>query len=251
MALPKWQTAVVTRIIDEAPNTRRFFFEVPELDNFVFEPGQFVTLDLPISEVKNKRWRSYSISSSPAGNNTFELLIVLNREGSGTTWMWANVEVGMEMIFRGPLGKFTIPKELDKDLFLICTGTGIAPFRSMVNHIEQHKIPHKHIYLIFGTRRFGDELYAAEMRNLEKTLPNFLYLPTYSREPPNSEYLTGYVHEIYSDILLKKQADADEPDFLPPATIMLCGWQNMIDEARRRLTDMGYTRADLHYELYG
>lgn len=242
---------MVTQIIEETHNTRRFFFEVPETEDFVFEPGQFVTLDLPIHEVKNKRWRSYSISSAPLGNNTFELLIVLNKEGTGTTWMWENVETGTEMIFRGPLGKFTMPQTLDKDLYLICTGTGIAPFRSMVNHIEQHKIAHKRIYLIFGTRRFGDELYKAEMLNLEQIMPDFLYLPVYSREPAGQQYLSGYVHEVYSDILRKKMADSENPEVAPPATFMLCGWQNMIDEARQRLTEMGYTRADVHYELYG
>lgn len=58
--------------------------EVPELASFDFQPGQFVTLDLPIHEKLNKRWRSYSIASWPDGSNVFELVIVLDKDGAGT-----------------------------------------------------------------------------------------------------------------------------------------------------------------------
>jgi CDP-4-dehydro-6-deoxyglucose reductase len=73
MALQPWRTGIVTRIQDETYNTKRFWIQVPELETFDFIPGQFVTLDLPIHEKPNKRWRSYSIASPPDGSNTFEL----------------------------------------------------------------------------------------------------------------------------------------------------------------------------------
>src|SRR5690606_9211390 len=98
-------------------------------------PGQFVTIDLPIHEKPNKRWRSYSIASWPDGTNTFELVIVLLEDGVGSTWIFENVTEGTELTFRGPQGVFTLPDPIDRDLFLICTGTGIAPFRSMAHHL--------------------------------------------------------------------------------------------------------------------
>ncbi|HEX6913700.1 MAG TPA: FAD-binding oxidoreductase, partial [Chitinophagaceae bacterium] len=64
MLLP-WLTGKVIRIEDAGNHTRRFWIQVPELEKFDFRPGQFVTLDLPIHEKKNKRWRSYSIASWP------------------------------------------------------------------------------------------------------------------------------------------------------------------------------------------
>src|SRR6202795_2090365 len=63
MALQPWRTGKVIRIKDETSDTRRFWVEVPEMSSFDFIPGQFVTLDLPIHEKPNKRWRSYSIAS--------------------------------------------------------------------------------------------------------------------------------------------------------------------------------------------
>ena len=86
----EWQTGKVINIIDETSNTRRFFIETTSKENFIFQPGQFVTLDLPIHEKKNKRWRSYSIASPPDESNLFELVIVLVEDGSGTNYLFKN-----------------------------------------------------------------------------------------------------------------------------------------------------------------
>src|SRR6188472_923818 len=111
MLLP-WQTGKVIRIEDETPNTRRFWIETEASIPFDFKPGQFVTLDLPIHEQKNKRWRSYSIASWPDGTNVFELVVVLLEGGLGTNYLFNDVSVGSELLLRGPQGKFTLPEEI-------------------------------------------------------------------------------------------------------------------------------------------
>src|SRR5690349_12935232 len=138
--LEPWRQGVVIKIVDETPTTKRYWIQIPELEKFDFKPGQFVTLDLPIHEKKNKRWRSYSIASAPDGTNVFELVIVLLEGGLGTTYLFNEVREGMELTLRGPQGVFVLPEVIDHDLFFICTGTGIAPFRSMVHHINTHNI---------------------------------------------------------------------------------------------------------------
>ena len=92
---------------------------------------------------KIKRWRSYSIASWPDGTNVYELLIVLLEGGAGTTYLFNEVKVGSELVFRGPQGVFVLPENIEKDIFFICTGTGIAPFRSMLNFIKLHAVSHK------------------------------------------------------------------------------------------------------------
>ena len=168
MAVEPWRTGTVIRIEDETYNTKRYFIKVNELESFNFKAGQFVTLDLPIHEQKNKRWRSYSIASWPDGTNVFELLIVLLEGGAGTTYLFNEVKVGSELTLRGPQGVFTLPENIEKDLFFICTGTGIAPFRSMLNYMQLHNISHKNLYLIFGCRTKKDLLYHEEMKELER-----------------------------------------------------------------------------------
>lgn len=241
--LAPWHTGKVTSIEDATPNTKIFRVQVNDMERFDFIPGQFVTLDLPIHEKKNKRWRSYSIASHPDGTNNIELVISHFKGGAGSSFLFNELKEGDELLFRGPQGVFTLPEKLDKDLFLICTGTGIAPFWSMVQHIHLHNVPHKKIYLIFGCRKKEDSLYADELRKMENELSDFFYLPTYSREGDNEERIRkGYVHSVYEEIL-----DAQKPE----AVFYLCGWKNMIDDAQKKIIALGYDKKDIKLELYG
>ncbi len=242
MALGQWYKAVVENIVDETENTRRFFFKVPELEVFNFRPGQFVTFDLPIHEKKNKRWRSYSIASPPDGTKEFELLIVHASGGAGTTYLWNEIKHGSEIPFRGPHGIFTLPDEIDHDLCFICTGTGIAPFRSMLLDLVNYPRPTKNIYLIFGTRFYKDVLYYQEMISLKSKLPEFEFITTFSREKGlESPERKGYVHSVYEE-LFKDHRDVH---------FYLCGWRNMVDEAKERILKLGYDHKSIHEELYG
>ncbi len=239
MALLPWRKGKVIRIEDHTYNTRRFWVEVPELSSFDFKPGQFVTLDLPIHEKVNKRLRSYSIASWPDGTKVFELLVVLAPEGLGSNYLFNSISVGSELSFRGAQGIFILPPVIERDIYLICTGTGIAPFRSMVQHMSLHKTPTKKIHLVFGCRRKEDLLYYDELKELENTLTGFSYHPTLSREQWEGHH--GYVHPIYLD-LCKEKPDAD---------FYLCGWKNMLDDAKKHLLELGYDKKHIHIELYG
>jgi len=238
MALQPWRTGKVIRIENETPNTRRFWIQIPELEKFDFIPGQFITLDLPIHEKPNKRIRSYSIASWPDGTNVVELVIVLLEGGLGTNYLFNKIDVGSELTLRGPQGVFTLDDDdLQKEIFMICTGTGIAPFRSMAHYIKLHNVDHNNIYLIFGTRKKSDLLYYEEMKNLQ--LDKFHYIPTLSREEWDGR--KGYVHTIYEELCSGKQ----------PALFLLCGWKVMIDEAKQRILALGYDKKSIHQELYG
>ena len=237
--LPQWQKGIITRIEQATPNTRRYWVALPETPSFDFKPGQFVTLDLPISPQRNKRWRSYSIASMPDGGNVIELAIVAHEGGLGSVYIFNEMKVGDTFTLRGPQGVFTLPENIDKELYLICTGTGIAPFRSMLHYMRAKDIPHGNIHLVFGTRSKEDILYREEMKELEQTLSNFRYHLVLSREKWDGP--TGYVHGIYEQLCIDK----------PAARFMLCGWRAMIDEARERIVNMGYTSKDIDIEIYG
>jgi CDP-4-dehydro-6-deoxyglucose reductase len=246
MALQPWQKGIVTRIENATPTTRRFWIKIPNLETFDFTPGQFVTLDLPIHEKPNKRIRSYSIASWPDGTNMFELVIVLLEGGAGSTYLFNEVFEGSELTLRGPQGVFTLPQPLDKDIYMIATGTGIAPYRSMLHYIKLHNVPHENMYLIFGTRTKSDLLYFEEMKRLEQEIEKFQYIPTLSRE--DWDGCCGYVHAVYENLVHQKMNGSSE---VPPAKFYLCGWKNMIDEAKQRIQQLGYDRKSIHQELYG
>lgn len=240
MALLPWLEAEVDSMIQATADTRRYFLRVRGTDRFDFKPGQFVTLDLPIHEKPNKRWRSYSIASAPANTNEFELVIVLDPQGVGTNWMFSHVKPGHVFTFRGPQGVFVLPDPLPtQPLFFVCTGTGIAPFRSMLHHILPLIPATQPVYLVFGCRTEADLLYADEMNELQAKFPNFQYHPVLSRGDWSGH--TGYVHPVYTEL------SASHPD----ALFYLCGWKDMIDEARKRLAEQGFDKKQVHYELYG
>ena len=239
MALQPWRTGHVIRVENETKDTKRYWIQVPELTSFDFAPGQFVTLDLPIHEKPNRRLRSYSIASWPDGSNIFELVIVLDRRGTGTNYIFEHVETGSVVTFRGPQGVFTLKEPLDKEIFFICTGTGIAPFRSMIHHIQNKAIPHKGINLVFGCRTKDNLLYHDELTELQDAVAGFRYVPVLSRE--QWEGKTGYVHAVYEELCAQRQPDS----------FFLCGWKGMIDEAKKRILDMGYDKKDIHVEIYG
>ncbi|TVR78038.1 MAG: oxidoreductase [Chitinophagaceae bacterium] len=237
-----WKKAVITDIIDETPTTKRFFLSLEDETVFDFIPGQFITLDLPIAEKPSKRWRHYSIASNPKGDNTVELVIVLVEGGLGTNFLFKEACLGTSFPVRGPLGKFTLKPNPDNEICFICTGTGIAPFRSMLLDFYENNAEHPPVKLIFGTRNIENILYYEEMKSLERKMKNFDYYPVLSRESSTEwDGRKGYVHPVYEELFKDKR----------PADFYLCGWKNMIQEARNRLQDMGYSRNNIHVEIYG
>ncbi|MES2380712.1 MAG: FAD-binding oxidoreductase [Bacteroidota bacterium] len=231
--------AEIVKIIDETNTTKRFFFKVNHLNQFEFKAGQFVMIDLPIDS--KITYRSYSIASAPDGTNEFELLIVLNPDGKGTPYLWENIVVGSIVKVAGPVGKFTLPEELDREVCFLCTGTGIAPLRSMLHDIMNKNKLHYPVKIIFGSRKKEDLLYYEEMAQLAEQYSQFEFIPVLSRETSDVwSGKTGYVHEVYEYIYADKR----------PCYFYICGWSAMIKEARERLVTLGYTKSDIKFELY-
>jgi CDP-4-dehydro-6-deoxyglucose reductase len=115
----------------------------------------------------------------------------------------------------------------------------------MVRYINEKKLPHHNIYLIFGTRAQRDLLYVEEMKWLEKAVDGFYFLPTLSREQWDG--CCGYVHAVYEKLLTEKQENGTRPD----VQFFLCGWKAMVDEAKKRILALGYDKKQVHLELYG
>ncbi|MBK7869694.1 MAG: FAD-dependent oxidoreductase [Saprospiraceae bacterium] len=164
----KWYDSKVVKIADESPTTKRFWLETVPEEKLDFKAGQFVTMDLPISDKRLKRWRSYSIANAPDEDNTLEFCIVNMNGGAATEYFFNEVKEGTNIKFKGPDGNFTLKEPVEKDLVFICTGTGVAPFRSMIWDLYEHKKSHKNIHLIFGTRHADGILYQKNLRNCNK-----------------------------------------------------------------------------------
>lgn len=246
----KWYEGKVIRIEQQSPSTRRFWLEVDkEQGDVEYRAGQFATMDLPIGEKRLQRWRSYSIANAPDGSNCLEFCIVRLEGGLATTYLFEEVQAGHVIKFKKPEGGFVLPEDLDFDIVMICTGTGVAPFRAMLHDIVQNQKAHKNIHLIFGTRYADGILYRNEFEALQRILPGFRYSVALSRETNinphqfNFPVSPGYVHDVY---LREYSTKRDGVKFF------LCGWSAMIDEAVGNLAGkLGYDKSQLIYELYG
>ena len=245
----KWYDSQIIRITDESPNTKRFWVKVEGEEQIDFEAGQFVTMDLPIHEKRLKRWRSYSIANAPDGTNILEFCIVYLEGGGASEYLFKEAQIGTPIRFKGPSGTFVLPTSINKDLVFICTGTGIAPFRSMLLDVYKNNKAVKNIHLIFGTRYQNSVLYQEELKQLQSEIEGFDYSVALSREDhlpegnAHIDYHKGYVHPIYQEKYATVRPDID---------FYICGWSNMIDDAVAKLiVEMGYDKSQVHYELYG
>ncbi len=237
-----WYNGIIKKIEDASPTTKRFWLEVEGVERFDFKAGQFITMDLPIGERRNQRWRSYSIASAPDGSNMLELCIVHLDGGLASGYLFNETQIGTTIKFKGPDGNFILPESIENELVMVCTGTGVAPFRSMILEVFNQKIPHKGIHLIFGTRTADGVLYQKEFEDLMEKMPGFRYSVALSREEKAGCH-HGYVHEIYQQEYSEKR---------PDRSFFLCGWTKMVDEAVAKLiVEMGYERGQVKYELYG
>ena len=187
----KWYNATLLDYTDINSTTRNFIFRVAEDIQFTWKGGQFITLDLPVGSKRVDRWRSYSIASIPNSSHTFELCIVKNPQGLGTTYLFNQLRQGDKITFKGPEGSFVVaPSTPETEHIMICTGTGIAPCRSMIHEMYSMDIPFKNIHLIFGTRHSHGLLYKSEWEQRVKQDKRFIYDPILSREK-RSDMVSG------------------------------------------------------------
>lgn len=239
MSKLEYHKAIITDVIDETPSVKRFFLEFPDLEAFDFKAGQYVKVNMPIED--KKTYRQYSIASEPVGDNRIELLIVLNPVGKGTHYLFNVAKVGTELEVSRALGRFVLPENIEKEVCFICTGVGLAPFRSMYLDVLNKNKDSKDIRVIFGTRSLIDMCYADEMTELDKKHNRFHYHPVLSREDsPSWKGEKGYVHKIYQHLY---KGDED-------VLFYLCGWDAMIKEARKNLIEMGFPKREILFEKY-
>jgi CDP-4-dehydro-6-deoxyglucose reductase len=240
--MKKWYEAQVSEILDISETKRRLILQIDPNENFEWIPGQFITLDLPIGKRRLERWRSYSIANTCSDQNQLELCIGKLENGSASHYFFDEIEKGTILKFKGPEGSFVLPGNLNRKIVMICTGTGVVPFRSMLKSLRESKKAFSYIHLIFGGRYQDEILYKDEFRQMTESYSNFRYSIALSREEDWAGH-KGYVHKLYKEELEETKTDD---------LFMICGWTNMIDEAVANISELVENpNGQIHYELYG
>lgn len=217
---------------------RHFEFEVPGIEEFTFIPGQFVSVVEPLDG--KEVTRPYSIAS-PRGGNRFALCLNRTEDGIVSPYLFA-LKPGDQVEMHQPHGYFTLRHPGRRNVF-VATGTGIAPFRSML--LEHLPKTQPNITLLFGVRSEQGLLYRDELERLAEQYQNFRFLPTVTQPTERWTGLTGRVQSHLDEALaLRTYADQSTVD------IYVCGLKEMVDNVRRELKQRGFDRKQIIYEKY-
>jgi len=217
-----------------APSVRNFVFEALGGTPFVFRPGQWVSLTALLEG--REITRAYSIASAPSRGNRFELC--LNRVDHGVfSPHLFDLHPGDVVEMREPMGDFVLREPLREAVF-IATGTGVAPFRAMLQAcLTPDSSP---VTLLLGVRYERDMLYRAEFEDMARRNGQFQFIPTLTQPDANWSGRTGRVQAHLAEILGSRR-DLD---------VYLCGMRAMVDDVRRILKEMGFDRRQIRYERY-
>ena len=241
-------------------------FKVTRPDGFKFTAGQFVRLGihgkdlqyfaqnyetkLITSETQDKPidldgyvFRAYSVASSPY-DEFIEFFSVVIPEGEFTSKV-NHIQVGDSLLLNTtPFGYLTLARyqlPLPNDLWLLATGTGLAPFLSILKTIEVWQ-QYQRIILVYSARTSQELAYQAEIGSIKSIYGDngaaFVFLPIVTREAdytgekarvPNL-ILSGKLTELVGQKLDKERSH-----------VMLCGNPQMVEDTKEALKSIGLT----------
>jgi ferredoxin-NADP reductase len=232
-------TARLIRSVPLSEQTKHLEFETLNIPRFGFVAGQWLSLKANKADGEEIT-RAYSIASPPADDNRFALCLNRVQDGFMSNFL-CDMKEGAEITCQGPFGDFILRPPL-RDTLFIATGTGIAPFRSMLHWLLADPSRHegRQLWLLFGSRYEKNIYYHDEFLRLAQAHANFHYLPTLSRGGPEWKGLRGYVQEHVLDIV-KGHTDLHA---------YICGLDKMIKANRELLKSLGCDRKAIRYERY-
>jgi ferredoxin--NADP+ reductase len=212
-----------------------------------FISGQYMTIGV-FADGKLVQ-RPYSVASDPfaAGDTGYEFYVRLVQGGAFTPLLW-QLPVGHKMRMIGPKGKFLLEPDDDRTHLFISTGTGNAPFVSMMKAMLREGRPRKAVF-VNGVSYVADLGYRDLVEGWQASgeYP-VTYVPTVSRpaDPANAGW-TGWTGR--TEAVLPRALD--EFGLTPDNTIAyICGNPDMILAADAFLLEAGFPEAQIKKELY-
>ena len=254
------QTVTVLSKTTWTPNL--FSFTVSRPASFKFTAGQFVRLGVNPSQLQYYQqqdeassdvsdaalnediFRAYSIISSPF-DEVLEFFSIVIPDGAFTSQL-QHLQVGDELLLNTmPFGFLTsarYQKPLPKDLWLLATGTGLAPFLSMLQDLQTWQ-DYEHIVLAYSARSIEELAYVDKIESLQADFgtlvdnpAKLIFIPIVTREPVEGA-LTERLPKLLLDGTLQERAgialDTDSTH------VMLCGNPDMVEDTKETLKSLG------------
>jgi len=219
---------------------KSFFFRAPSERAFVFEPGQFITLELDIDgEAVN---RCYTISSPPTRPHTISITVKRVPGGKVSNWLHDNLHAGSEVRVLGPSGEFTCARHPARKYLFLSAGSGITPLMSMSR--AHHELgDDSDIVFVHSARTPDDIIFARELDLIASNQRHFRTAFVCERLGARTNWpgVTGFL----SLPLLRLIA----PDFLE-REVFTCGPAPYMQAVRKLLDEGGFDRSHYHEESF-
>ncbi|BBQ50032.1 MULTISPECIES: ferredoxin--NADP reductase [Acinetobacter] len=217
-----------------------FSFTMTRPAHFKFTAGQFARIGLKVGE--ELVVRAYSVVSSPF-DETLEFFSIVVPDGAFTSNL-QHLKVGDELYLEKiPYGYLTLARyqqPLPHDLWLLATGTGLAPFLSMLQDFDTWS-KYQKINLVYSVRTAAELAYVDRIQEIAETFGEghngFKFIPIITRDP--SAPLHDRLPILIENGELEKSAGIE----LNPNTshVMLCGNPQMVDDTKEALKRRGLT----------
>lgn len=217
-----------------------FSFTMTRPAHFKFTAGQFARIGLKVGD--ELVVRAYSVVSSPF-DETLEFFSIVVPDGAFTSnlqHLQVDDELYLEKIPYGflTLARYQLP--LPKDLWLLATGTGLAPFISMLQDFETWS-KYEKINLVYSVRTESELAYVDRIQAITQLFgeghTGFKFIPVVTRDP--NAALHDRLPILIENGELEKAADLK---FNADTThVMLCGNPQMVDDTKAALKARGLT----------
>ncbi|SFT83711.1 hybrid-cluster NAD(P)-dependent oxidoreductase [Paraburkholderia aspalathi] len=230
----------VIDVREEVPEVKTFTFRSDDATWFRFEPGQFVTLELPT--VDGPLMRTYTISSSPSRPFSIAVTAKAQAGSMGTRWMFDHLKPGIRVNAYGPTGDFSLHRHPAAKYLFISAGSGVTPMMSMLRWLHDCR-PRADVCFVNCSRRPEDIIFRKELELIGGHMP-LLSLGLMIEERSSREAWYGHMGRI-DQIRLRLLA----PDFLG-REIFCCGPDPFMRAVRALLEASGFDLAHYHQESF-
>ncbi|WP_278923493.1 MULTISPECIES: hybrid-cluster NAD(P)-dependent oxidoreductase [Pseudophaeobacter] len=238
------ETLECVSVVPEAPNTASFSFRAPSGALFSYEPGQFLTLEIPApGQPGGVVHRTYTVSSSPSRPRSITITAKAQEDSIGTRWMLDNLQPGMRMKAIGPAGLFSNSKSKASKYLFVSAGSGITPMMSMTTCMwdEGQDLD---VVFINCAKRPSEIIFRQRLEWMASRTPG-LDLKFVVEEPDPYKPWTGYQGQ-FNQLMLGLMA----PDYLD-REVYCCGPEPFMTAVREALAGLGFDLDNYHQESFG
>jgi CDP-4-dehydro-6-deoxyglucose reductase, E3 len=196
--------------------------QLPANQNFQYRAGQYIEFIL-----RDGARRSYSMANAPQRLGTppsIELHLRHLPGGKFTDTAFSTLKEKDILRMEGPFGSFFLREDSDKPIVLLASGTGFAPIKALLEHMQDQGITRPAV-LYWGCRRRADLYRHDWCEQLATTMPQLRYVPVLS-EPTREDAWTGRTGFVHQAVM------ADLPD-LSGHEVYACGTPVMVESAER------------------